>query len=238
MADLWGSDVTVTTSRGYGSTLAIAEYALAGIMHFAKSLHRPPRTMRTRAASTPQGLSLDPARRQDRVRRRRRRDRPGRRQAVRGDRHARARHPPRRQPVLYCRRGLRRWARVAELDAYLPSMSDFVIVCAQWTPETTKLIDAQRFAAMKQGAILVNIARGEIVDEDALLAALKARSPARCCARRRDRRRIRPRPAKGALVRPPRADHPAPLGRRPMISGMAAWICSARTCDRLSTASR
>src|ERR1043165_6605597 len=38
--DLWGSDVIVTTSRGLGNTLAMAEYALAGILHFAKGLHR------------------------------------------------------------------------------------------------------------------------------------------------------------------------------------------------------
>src|ERR1700758_2382902 len=38
--DLWGSDVTVTTSRGVGSTLAMAEYAVAGILYFAKSLGR------------------------------------------------------------------------------------------------------------------------------------------------------------------------------------------------------
>src|SRR5437899_1424660 len=38
--DLWASDVTVTTSRGVGSTLAMAEYAVAGVLHFAKSLHR------------------------------------------------------------------------------------------------------------------------------------------------------------------------------------------------------
>src|SRR6202008_1880579 len=37
--DLWGSDVTVTTSRGLGSTLAMAEYALAAILYFARSLH-------------------------------------------------------------------------------------------------------------------------------------------------------------------------------------------------------
>ena len=36
--DLWGSDVVVTTSRGSGNTLAMAEYALAGIMYFAKGL--------------------------------------------------------------------------------------------------------------------------------------------------------------------------------------------------------
>src|SRR5438105_11824679 len=38
--DLWGSDVAVTTSRGLGSTLAMAEYAVASILYFAKSLHR------------------------------------------------------------------------------------------------------------------------------------------------------------------------------------------------------
>src|SRR6202171_1887151 len=38
--DLWGSDVAVTTSRGAGNTLAMAEYAVAGILHFAKDLPR------------------------------------------------------------------------------------------------------------------------------------------------------------------------------------------------------
>lgn len=38
--DLWNTEVTVTTSRGYGETTAIAEYAIAGIMHFAKGFDR------------------------------------------------------------------------------------------------------------------------------------------------------------------------------------------------------
>jgi lactate dehydrogenase-like 2-hydroxyacid dehydrogenase len=38
--DLWGSDVTVTTSRGSANALAIAEYAVAGILYLAKGLHR------------------------------------------------------------------------------------------------------------------------------------------------------------------------------------------------------
>ncbi len=38
--DLWGSGVVVTTSRGVGSTLAMAEYAVAGILHFAEGLHQ------------------------------------------------------------------------------------------------------------------------------------------------------------------------------------------------------
>lgn len=52
--------------------------------------------------------------------------------------------------------------------------SDGVVVCCQWTPETTKLIGREAFAAMKPGAILVNVARGEIIDEEALIAVLAA----------------------------------------------------------------
>jgi phosphoglycerate dehydrogenase-like enzyme len=59
----------------------------------------------------------------------------------------------------------------SDIDRALPE-SDFVIVCCQWTPETTNLFNAARFAAMKPGAVLVNVARGEILDEDALVEAL------------------------------------------------------------------
>src|SRR2546428_13051718 len=41
--DLWGSDVTVTTSRGYGNTRPMAGYALACFPHFARGLHRATR---------------------------------------------------------------------------------------------------------------------------------------------------------------------------------------------------
>ena len=58
-----------------------------------------------------------------------------------------------------------------DLDRFLAE-SDFVAVCCQWTPETTNLFNAQRFAAMKAGAVLVNVARGEIIDEQALVDAL------------------------------------------------------------------
>ena len=50
--------------------------------------------------------------------------------------------------------------------------SEFVAVCCPWTKETTHLIGAAAFAAMKSGTTLVNIARGEIVDEEAMLQAL------------------------------------------------------------------
>ena len=46
-----------------------------------------------------------------------------------------------------------------------------ILVCPL-TPETTELMDAAAFAALKPGAILVNCARGRVVSEPALLAAL------------------------------------------------------------------
>ena len=52
--------------------------------------------------------------------------------------------------------------------------SDFIAVCCQWTPATTNLINAQTLAAMKPGGILVNVARGEIIDETALADSLDA----------------------------------------------------------------
>ena len=48
-----------------------------------------------------------------------------------------------------------------------------MVVCCHWTPETTRLFNADRFAAMKPGSVLVNVARGEIVDEEALADALQ-----------------------------------------------------------------
>ena len=50
--------------------------------------------------------------------------------------------------------------------------SDFVAICCPWTKETHHLIGTDAFAAMKPGTVLVNIARGEIIDEEALILAL------------------------------------------------------------------
>lgn len=51
--------------------------------------------------------------------------------------------------------------------------ADVVIVAAAHTAATTKLIGVEQFAAMKPEAVVVNIARGSLVDTDALVAALE-----------------------------------------------------------------
>jgi len=61
---------------------------------------------------------------------------------------------------------------LADLDRMLPLCDTVLIACAL-APETTGLIDARRLALMKPGALLINVARAAIVDEDALYAALK-----------------------------------------------------------------
>jgi len=58
-----------------------------------------------------------------------------------------------------------------ELDALLAE-SDVVSIHTPLTPETRGLIDARRLALLRDGACLVNTARGEIVDEAALVAEL------------------------------------------------------------------
>jgi phosphoglycerate dehydrogenase-like enzyme len=61
---------------------------------------------------------------------------------------------------------------LAEIDRVLP-LCDTVLVACALAPETKGLIDARRLALMKQSALLINVARAAIVDEDALYAALK-----------------------------------------------------------------
>ena len=171
LGDLWGSDVTVTTSRGYGNTLPIAEYAIAGILHFAKGLERAAvdqarnqfdhtayepvliegKTMLVIGAG---GIGLDV----------------GRLAASLGMRVIGTRRTPNtvgdELPTGF--------SEIKTPDALMNLLpeSDFVAVCCHWTHETTDLINANTLAAMKPGGIIVNVARGEIIDETALADAL------------------------------------------------------------------
>src|SRR5262245_19926940 len=168
--DLWASDVVVTTSRGSGNVRPMAEYVLASFLHFARGLpqahrdqdrhrfdHRAYRPLllqgKTVCVVGAGGIGQEVGRVCAGVGMRvigtRRRAMPG------------APLPP----------GFTRLEGPDRLHELLGE-SDCVAVCCQWTPKTTGLIGREAFAAMKPGTILTNVARGEIVDEDALLTAL------------------------------------------------------------------
>jgi phosphoglycerate dehydrogenase-like enzyme len=172
LGDLWGSDVMVTTSRGLGNTLAMAEYAVAGILHFAKGLYRAsldqkagafsPRAYRplliegkTVCVVGAGGIGRDV----------------GRLAAALGMRVIGTRRQP--QPGMPLPPGFEQIGGTSDLDRFLAE-SDFVVICCPWTPETNGLINKARLTAMKPGVVLVNVARGEIIDEAALVAALAA----------------------------------------------------------------
>ena len=61
---------------------------------------------------------------------------------------------------------------IAELDGDLP-LYDIVILILPLSDETRGMFDARRLARMKTGALLINVARGPIVDTDALLRELE-----------------------------------------------------------------
>lgn len=167
-SDLWGSDVIVTTSRGYGNTLAIAEFAIAGLLYFAKATHFAIRDRERGQFYKPDYTSLLL---QDKtlcvigaggigahV---------GRLAAGLGMRAVGTkRHPDGELPDGF--------SEIRGPDGLLDLLSEshFAAVCCQWTPETDRIMNETAFAAMQPDGVISNIARGEIVDEDAMLAAL------------------------------------------------------------------
>src|SRR6266481_2323998 len=145
--DLWGSDVTVTTSRGQGNTGAMAEYVLACFLHFARGLHRASRDRQRQrfehgsyrpvviegktvcvvgAGGIGQAV--------------------GRLCAGAGMRVVGTRRHVSAAAALPS--GFSRLEGPERLYSLLGE-SDFVAVCCQWTPETTGLIGQHAFAAMR-----------------------------------------------------------------------------------------
>jgi phosphoglycerate dehydrogenase-like enzyme len=168
--DLWDSAVTLTSSRGAVAATAIAEYILAAAAHFARGLHV---ATRHKAAGlfTRQGYQMLTLR--------------GATMGVIGlggigqqvARLARAAG----MRVIGTRRSVTAPLPGTDgADQVLPANrilevaadSDFLAVCSQLTAETRGFINAPVFAAMKPNAVLINVARGEEVDEDALIDAV------------------------------------------------------------------
>lgn len=63
----------------------------------------------------------------------------------------------------------------ADVDELLPG-ADFVVLALPLTPDTRGYLDAERLALLKPGARIINVGRGGLIDEDALIAALRSHS--------------------------------------------------------------
>jgi phosphoglycerate dehydrogenase-like enzyme len=170
--DLWGSEVILTSSRGAVAATAIAEYALAAAAHFARGLHEAARQkaagqftrqgyqMRTLGGATMGVIGLGGIGREVA-----RLSRAAGMRVIGTRRSAQAPLPDADGADLVLPAG-----RILEVAAE----SDFLVVCSQLTDQTRGFINAPVFAAMKPDAVLINVARGEEVDEDALVEAVTA----------------------------------------------------------------
>ncbi len=99
--------------------------------------------------------------------------------------------------------------RKFELEDLLQE-ADYISIHAPLTPETKHMIDAQALAKMKKTAIIVNTARGPIIDEGALCSALDAGTIA----------------AAGIDVlgkEPPAADNPLLAKQNALVTPHVAW---------------
>jgi phosphoglycerate dehydrogenase-like enzyme len=167
-SDLWNGPVPVTSGRGVGGTLPIAEWALTATLALCKEL---PRAFAQRAEGQFDRLAL------------RGRQVAGKTMAVIGlggiGQEVARLAAALGMRVIGTRRSGESVPHVEQV--YTPDalhavlgQSDVVVVASQLTPETYHLIDAAALAALKPGAFLLNVARGELIDEAALVEALRS----------------------------------------------------------------
>jgi D-2-hydroxyacid dehydrogenase (NADP+) len=77
----------------------------------------------------------------------------------------------RRRPELGVPPGVDEVAAPDRLGSVMAE-ADALVLAAPWTGETNRLVDAVALSNMKRGSVLINVARGQLVDEDALAAAV------------------------------------------------------------------
>jgi phosphoglycerate dehydrogenase-like enzyme len=168
-SDVWGADVLTTSGRGAASPQPIAEWVVGALLALAKDFPR--------AVARQQ----EPLRRRDlqpvQV--------AGKTLGIVGLGGIGT-----RVAALGAALGLRVWAARRDAAAGAPPAvarlfgptqiaemmagCDFVAVCAQVPPDGRPLVGPAEIAAMRPGAFLINVARGDLVDEAALIAALHA----------------------------------------------------------------
>jgi phosphoglycerate dehydrogenase-like enzyme len=176
-SDVWSSSVPITSSRGSVGITGIAEYVLAGVLYFARGLdtatdhavtdRQPGRglsrdgyDMRSVSGSTIGVVGLGGI----------------------GQQVARLARALGMRVIGTRRSVVAAQATTDGADLVLPAsqlldlaaQSDFLVVCSQLTVETRRMINEEVLAAMKPGSVLINIARGEEIDEVALVKAVRS----------------------------------------------------------------
>jgi D-2-hydroxyacid dehydrogenase (NADP+) len=171
-SDLWGSGAVITSGRGMVQALPIAEMVIAATLSFAKDLGLAQRqTEAGRLDPSPYSLKLVA----------------GKTMGVLGlggigGEIARLAKALGMRVVATRRSTTARTANSEGVDLLYPAAelhamlaeSDFVAVTPPLTPETDSFLDTAAFASMKPGAYLLNVARGEVIDDAALKHALRS----------------------------------------------------------------
>ena len=166
LADMPAGVQVATNGGAYAEPMA--EHALAMALAAAKRLlveHGGTRARRVQPVRTEPHAGRRRVR-HPRVRRHRHRH------GAAGARHRHARS--RDQPAWPQRRAHRLDRHAGSARCAAGEQSDLLVICTPLTPATLGLIGAPQLARMKDDAILVNVARGEIVDERALYERLVA----------------------------------------------------------------
>jgi phosphoglycerate dehydrogenase-like enzyme len=165
--ELADRDLVVTNSRGVFSP-ALAEFVVAAMLFFAKDFRRLIRNQAARRweqfpPAVLEGKILGVVGYGD-IGRESARKASALGMRIQGIRRGRDPRPP--DPLLDT-------AFPPERLPELLATSDFVLLATPLTAETRGLIGAGELAAMKPTGVLINVARGAVVDEEALIAALR-----------------------------------------------------------------
>lgn len=173
LADLAARGIVVTNSRGV-QAIPIAEHVMASLLALARRL---PRTMRDQQqhAWRPNDLvgEASPWLLAGRTIALIGAGTLGQAIAIRARAFGMHVTGMRRNPERGVPEGFDDVAGPADKDRLL-ALADVVVMAAPLTSETDRLLDADAIARLKPGAIVINVARGQLIDEQALAAALAA----------------------------------------------------------------
>lgn len=162
------SNVTLTNSAGVYAR-SLGEFVIAGMLHFAKDLRRMVRQQEARTWQT-----FDVEELHGRVLGVVGYGAIGRAAAERARAFGVKIHALRRRPELGANDPLvDRSYGVNDLDVLLAE-SDYLLVAAPLTNETRGMIGAKQLALLKPGAVLINVGRGPVIDEPALIDVLQS----------------------------------------------------------------